>query len=149
MPEQNDGETAYKLTVKDVPVDAFWSVTLYDEQGWMPVNEFNAYSFNSVTAERAEDGSATIHFGGDPDQPTSCRSFPAGTTSSGCINPRSKFLMDRGHFRSPRSPSKLPRAITELRRSLDAGSLRVAVAFVRREQCSINAVWSNRNVSER
>ncbi len=65
-PEKNDGKTAYTLTVKDVPVDEFWSVTLYDAEGWMPVNEYNAYSFNNVTAKKAEDGSITIHFGGDP-----------------------------------------------------------------------------------
>ena len=54
------------LTVKDVPVDAFWSVTLYNKEGWMPANKLNAYSFNNVTAEPNEDGSITIHFGGDP-----------------------------------------------------------------------------------
>ena len=69
FPEKNDGKTAYTLTVKDVPVDAFWSVTLYDDKGWMPVNEYNAYSFNNVTAKKSEDGSITIHFGGDPAQP--------------------------------------------------------------------------------
>ncbi|MCP4404460.1 MAG: DUF1214 domain-containing protein [bacterium] len=66
VPEKNDGKTAYTLTVKDVPVDAFWSVTLYDDKGWMPVNEYNAYSFNNVTAKKAKDGSVTIHFGGAP-----------------------------------------------------------------------------------
>jgi len=66
VPEKNDGKTGYTLTVKDVPVDAFWSVTLYDGKGWMPVNEYNAYSFNSVTAKKDKDGSVTIHFGGDP-----------------------------------------------------------------------------------
>ncbi|MDH3969663.1 MAG: DUF1214 domain-containing protein [Rhodospirillales bacterium] len=66
FPEENDGKTAYTLTAKDVPVDAFWSVTLYDEEGWMPVNEYNAYSFNDVTAKKDKDGSITIHFGGDP-----------------------------------------------------------------------------------
>lgn len=68
-PEKNDGKTAYTLTAKDVPVDAFWSVTLYDGKGWMPVNEYNAYSYNNVTAKKDEDGSTTIHFGGDPKQP--------------------------------------------------------------------------------
>ena len=65
FPEKNDGKTPYTLTVKDVPVDAFWSVTLYDDKGWMPVNEYNAYSFNNVTAKKDKDGSITIHFGGD------------------------------------------------------------------------------------
>jgi len=32
----------------------------------MPINELNAYSFNNVTAKKADDGSITIHFGGDP-----------------------------------------------------------------------------------
>jgi len=67
FPEKNDGKTPYTLTVTDVPVYAFWSVTLYDEKGWMPVNEYNAYSFNNVTAKKGEDGSVTIHFGGDPE----------------------------------------------------------------------------------
>jgi len=69
VPEMNDGKTPYTLTVKDVPVDAFWSVTLYDDKGWMPVNKYNAYSFNNVTARKDEDGSITVHFGGDPKQP--------------------------------------------------------------------------------
>jgi hypothetical protein len=66
FPEKNDGKTPYTLTVKDVPVDAFWSVTLYDNEGYMPINKYDAYSFNNVTAEKNEDGSITIHFGGDP-----------------------------------------------------------------------------------
>ena len=65
-PEKNDGKTPYTLTVTDVPVYGFWSVTLYDEAGWMPVNKYNAYSFNNVTAKKDKDGSVTIHFGGDP-----------------------------------------------------------------------------------
>jgi len=66
FPEKNDGKTPYTLTVTDVPVYGFWSVTLYDDKGWIPANEYDAYSFNNVTAKKAEDGSITIHFGGDP-----------------------------------------------------------------------------------
>lgn len=66
FPEKNDGKTHYTLTVERVPVYGFWSVTLYDDKGFMPLNEYNAYSYNNVTAKKAEDGSITIHFGGDP-----------------------------------------------------------------------------------
>jgi len=65
-PEKNDGKTAYTLTVKDVPVDAFWSVIVYDSESWIPKNTRGIYSYNGVTAKKAADGSATIHFGGDP-----------------------------------------------------------------------------------
>jgi len=57
---------AYQLTVKDVPVDAFWSISLYNKDGYFQENEYNAYSVNSVTATPNKDGSFTIHFGGDP-----------------------------------------------------------------------------------
>ena len=101
VPEQNDGETAYKLTVKDVPVDAFWSVTLYDAEGWMPVNEFNAYSFNSVTAERADDGSATIHFGGDPDQPNFLPIVPGWNYIVRLYQPKEQILDGSWSFPEP------------------------------------------------
>ncbi|REJ96981.1 MAG: DUF1254 domain-containing protein [Planctomycetota bacterium] len=66
-PAENDGETAYTLTMpKDVPVEAFWSVTVYNKDGFFTPNDLNAYSYNSVTAKRNKDGSVTIHFGGEP-----------------------------------------------------------------------------------
>lgn len=34
-PSQNDGKTPYKLVVKDVPVDAFWSISVYNAQGYL------------------------------------------------------------------------------------------------------------------
>lgn len=69
-PEKNDGKTAYTLTMpKDVPVDAFWSVTVYNKDGFFTPNDRSAYSFNSITAKRNADQTVTIHFGGDPNQP--------------------------------------------------------------------------------
>lgn len=65
-PKQNDGQNAYTLTMpKDVPVAAFWSVTVYNKDGFFTPNDLNAYSFNSITAKRDDDGKVTIHFGGD------------------------------------------------------------------------------------
>jgi hypothetical protein len=63
VPEKNDGETPYSLTVKDVPVDGFWSVTVYGKDGFMVKNDQNAYSYNNVTAKKNPDGSVTINFG--------------------------------------------------------------------------------------
>lgn len=63
-PEKNDGETIYKLDVKDVPVDGFWSISLYDAKGYYEKNPYDAYSLNNVTAKKNGDGSTSIQFGG-------------------------------------------------------------------------------------
>jgi hypothetical protein len=65
--ENNDG-TPHVLTVKDVPVRAFWSVIVYDANGFIPENDLGIYSYNNVSAKPNADGSITIHFGGDKDQ---------------------------------------------------------------------------------
>jgi hypothetical protein len=57
---------AYQITVKDVPVDAFWSISLYNKDGYFQENEYSAYNVNNITGTPNEDGSFTIHFGGDP-----------------------------------------------------------------------------------
>lgn len=57
---------AYKIHVKDVPVDAFWSISMYNKDGYFQENEYNAYSINNITGVQNKDGSYTIHFGGDP-----------------------------------------------------------------------------------
>lgn len=58
--------SSYELTVKDVPVDAFWSISVYNKDGYFEPNEHDAYSVNNLTATPNQDGSYTIHFGGDP-----------------------------------------------------------------------------------
>jgi hypothetical protein len=65
--EKNDG-SPHVLTAKDVPVRAFWSVIVYDANGFIPENDLGIYSYNNVTAKPNADGSITIHFGGDEDQ---------------------------------------------------------------------------------
>jgi len=64
VPAKNDGKTVYKLNVKDVPVDGFWSVSVYNAKGYFEPNRFNAYALNNITAKPNEDGSITIQFGG-------------------------------------------------------------------------------------
>lgn len=64
-PNKNDGATVYKLSVPaKVPVNAFWSVTVYDAQGYLKKNQYDAYSLNNITAKKGTDGSVAIQFGG-------------------------------------------------------------------------------------
>jgi hypothetical protein len=62
--EANDGRTVHRLTVKDLPVDGFWSISVYNEKGFFEKNELNSYSLNNLTAKPNQDGSFTIQFGG-------------------------------------------------------------------------------------
>lgn len=63
---------AYRLTVPDVPVDAFWSISMYNPQGFFEPNDQHAYSVNNITAAPNEDGSVTVHFGGCGDGRPNC-----------------------------------------------------------------------------
>jgi hypothetical protein len=62
----------YRLTVRDVPVDAFWSITVYNAEGFMEPNDERRNSVNSVTAAADADGSVTVHFGGCGDGRGNC-----------------------------------------------------------------------------
>ena len=72
------GETApqpmgeYQLTARDVPVDAFWSISVYNKDGFFEPNERGAYNVNSVSAQKNADGSITVHFGGCEDGRVNC-----------------------------------------------------------------------------
>ena len=63
-PKENDGKTVYRLTVRDVPVDGFWSISVYNAKGYFEPNDRNAYAVNNLTAKKDADGSVTIQFGG-------------------------------------------------------------------------------------
>ncbi len=78
FPEANDGKTVHKLTVKDVPVDGFWSISVYNAKGYFEKNPRNSYSINSVTAKPRADGSYTIQFGGCRKDTPNCLLTPAG-----------------------------------------------------------------------
>ncbi len=71
-PDRNDGKTVYRLTLKDVPVDGFWSISVYNERGFFDPNPQHAYTLNSVTAKAESDGTAAIQFGGCDGKAVNC-----------------------------------------------------------------------------
>jgi hypothetical protein len=76
VPARNDGRTVYKLTVGDVPVDGFWSISLYNEQGYFEKNELNAYTLNNITARKNSHGLSVIQFGGCDGKVLNCLPTP-------------------------------------------------------------------------
>jgi len=70
FPNKPVGE--YELTVRDVPVDGFWSISVYNADGFFEPNDRGAYSVNNVTATPNDDGSVTVHFGGCTDGRSNC-----------------------------------------------------------------------------
>lgn len=52
----------YELVFRDAPVDAFWSVSVYNAQGFFEPNAQGLYTVNSVTGVRDDDGSITVRF---------------------------------------------------------------------------------------
>jgi len=63
-PAKNDGETVYKLRVGQVPVNGFWSISVYNADGYFQKNDLNTYSLNNITAAKDRDGYVSVQFGG-------------------------------------------------------------------------------------
>jgi hypothetical protein len=63
-----EGKTVYKLIVGGVPVDGFWSLTVYNTEGYLQPNPDNVYAVNNITAKEGRDGCVTIQFGGCDDK---------------------------------------------------------------------------------
>jgi hypothetical protein len=53
----------YTFTFGEVPVNAFWSLTIYNRDGFFEANPRDSYILNSLTAMSNEDGPVTINLG--------------------------------------------------------------------------------------
>jgi len=78
-PARNDGTTIHTLLVPaNVPVDGFWSISLYNARGNFEPNPLNAYTVNNITAKTAADGSVRVQFGGCDGQIPNCLPITEG-----------------------------------------------------------------------
>ena len=101
-PANNDGTTVYKLSVKDVPVDGFWSVSLYDAEGYYEKNEYNAYSINNITAKKSDGGAIDIQFGGCDGKVPNCLPIMKGWNYTVRLyRPREEILNGTWKFPEP------------------------------------------------
>ncbi|PSB16165.1 carboxylesterase [filamentous cyanobacterium CCP1] len=98
-PPQNDGKTVHKLIVKDVPVDGFWSISLYNAEGYFQQNDQHAYSVNNITAKPNADGSVTVQFGGCDGSVANCLPImPSWNYMVRLYRPRTEILNDTWTF---------------------------------------------------
>jgi hypothetical protein len=101
-PPNNDGTTVYRLDVKDVPVDGFWSVSLYSAEGYYEKNDLNAYSLNNITAKKGEDGSVSVQFGGCDGKIANCLPIMKGWNYTVRLyRPREEILNGSWKFPEP------------------------------------------------
>jgi hypothetical protein len=98
--KQNDGKTPHLLTVRDVPVGGFWSVTVYNAKGLYEAPE-DAISVNNVTGKRNTDGSMTIRFGGDPSADNYLRIMPGWNYTVRLYRPSPEILDGKWTFPEP------------------------------------------------
>ena len=52
----------YQLRLVDVPADAFWSISVYNRDGYFEANPFESFNVNSVFASPDDDGTFVIDF---------------------------------------------------------------------------------------
>ncbi|CAN7515709.1 DUF1254 domain-containing protein [Bosea sp. LjRoot90] len=98
-PSGNDGKAVYKLVVKDVPVNGFWSVSVYNAEGYFQKNPYDAYSLNNLTAKKSADGAIAIQFGGcDGKVPNCLPTVPGWNYTVRLYRPRAAILNGQWSF---------------------------------------------------
>ncbi|RAO74524.1 DUF1254 domain-containing protein [Dyella jiangningensis] len=101
-PPKNDGKTVYRLTVRDVPVDGFWSISMYNSKGYFEPNTYNAYAINNLSGKKNADGSVTVQFGGcDGKIPNCLPTTPGWNYWVRLYRPRAEILDGSWKFPEP------------------------------------------------
>jgi len=98
-PAKNDGKTTHLLKVGSVPVDAFWSITVYNAMGYLEANSLDRYNLNNLTAQKGADGSITVQFGGcDSKAPNCLPIMPGWNYIVRLYRPRPDIVNGSWHF---------------------------------------------------
>ena len=84
-------QKAQTLTLKDVPngSNAFWSLTVYDKDGF-PVGE--NYNINSAFAKTNDRGEVVLNFGGDSSQDNYLGIYPGWNATLRIYNPKPAYF---------------------------------------------------------
>ena len=79
------------LTLKDVPNgdNAFWSLTVYDKDGFVVGEDFN---INSAFAKANPQGEVTLNFGGDQTKPNYLEIYPGWNATFRIYNPKPTYF---------------------------------------------------------
>lgn len=77
-PEAGTEDAPHELILANVPANAFWSVTMYNDRGFMVPNEIGVNALNNVNAAQSADGSYRIQLGGCEEGVVNCIPTPAG-----------------------------------------------------------------------
>lgn len=79
------------LTLKDVPIaqNAFWSVTIYDKDGFVKGKNFN---INSIFTKQQYQGDYKIHFGADSLQDNFLEVYPGSNANLRIYSPKKPYF---------------------------------------------------------
>jgi len=78
VPRANDGRTVHRLNVGHVPMDSFWSLSVYDANGHFLSEGPHGRSVNSRGAVRNADASVTVQFGACGPETPNCLAIARG-----------------------------------------------------------------------
>lgn len=101
---KSDGTTVYKLNVGNVPVNGFWSVSVYNAKGYFEKNQYDAYTLNNLTAKKSADGSIAIQFGGCNGKIVNCLPItPGWNYTVRLYQPGEEILSGKWNFPQPQA----------------------------------------------